>query len=265
MSLLLAALLLAPAQADDWDMDMEIELGGADSKGQEMVTYQGDSSKVAPDYVPGTPVAITHAGGNITVNCVDREGISARVRYTVEGTNRDALKRFGDGVGLKAWGGGRGGGVQTRIPGASSSIKRKDVPLVVSIPKQVSLKVKGGAGWIQITGCEGPVAAANRSGDIIMSGKLTAASANAPKGDVTISIDESAKMSGGSKVSSSGNATLKIPSDYGGKISARGADVKVKHLVDGTESGTSVQGSIGDGTASLTISAKGSVSVQTSD
>ncbi len=51
-TLTLAALLLAPAQADDWDMDMEIELGGADSKGQEMVTYQGDSSKVAPDYVP---------------------------------------------------------------------------------------------------------------------------------------------------------------------------------------------------------------------
>jgi len=261
-ALTLAIALISYAHADDWDMDMEIDLGGADAKGQEMVTYQGDTSKTAPEYVAGSPVSIAHKGGNITVNCVDREGISARATYTLEGTNRDALKRFGDGVGLKAWGGARGGGVQTRIPGASSSIKRKDVPLVITLPKSVKLKISGGTGWIQVNGCEGPVAAANRSGDIVLSGKLSSASATAPKGDVTVTIDESAQMSGSSKVSASGSATLTIPSDYGGKLSVRGSSVKVRHLVDGTETDTLVQGTVGDGNASLTVTAKGAVDVK---
>ena len=196
---------------------------------------------------------------------MDREGISARVSYALEGTNRDALKRFGDGVGLKAWGGPRGGGVQTRIPSASSSIKRRDVPLNVTLPRDVQLKVSGGAGWIQVSGCVGPVSAANRSGDIVIDGKLTRASAKAPKGDVTISIDESATMSGTSTVTASGKATLKIPSHYGGKISARGQGVTVRHLVDGTETDTLVQGTIGSGSATLNVSAKGEVNVQTSN
>jgi hypothetical protein len=265
ISLVLALTMLSPVHADEWDMDMEIDLGSSTKKGEELVTYQGDSSKNAPEYGAGTPLSIAHMGGNITISCVNREGISARVRYTVEGTDRAALKRFGDGVGLMARGGAGGGSVQTRIPGASSSIKSKDIPLVVTVPKQTKLKVSGGAGWIQVTGCEGTVSAANRSGDIMITGKLSAASAKAPSGDVTIEIDESAEMKGSSSISASGKANLKIPSDYGGKISARGPEVKVRHLVDGKESDTLVQGIIGAGSASLTVTAKGAVNIQSSN
>ena len=265
-SLALALLLLAPAQADDWDIDIDdIDLGGAGSKGQELVTYRGSSGQTAPEYKDGTLVSITHTGGTISVNCIDRPGISARVDYVLEGTNRDALKRFGDGIGLRAWGNSRGGGVQTRVPSASSSIKRKDVPLVISLPPNAQVKVSGGAGWIQVHGCAGAVAAANRSGDIVISGKLTRFTAQAPTGDVTVEVDESAKLAGSNRVSAGGDAKIRIPSDYGGKISAKGSEVEVRQMVDGTDSDTLVQGTIGEGTASLSITAKGTVNVQTSN
>ena len=262
----LALLLFSPAQADDWDIDIDgIDIGGGDSKGQEMVTYQGNSVQKAPDFVEGTLASIAHSGGTVTINCVDRDGISARIDYTLEGTNRDALKRFGDGIGLRVWGSSRGGGVQTRMPSSSSSIKSKNIPLVVSLPRNAKVKVSGGSGFIQVQGCEGAVAAANRSGDIVISGKLATVSATAPSGDVNIDVDESASMTGSSKISASGNARVRIPSDFGGRLTAKGSEVEVRQLVDGTQTSTLVQGSLGEGTASLSVSAKGTVKVETAN
>jgi hypothetical protein len=267
-SLTLALLLLTPAQADDLDLgfDMDdIELGVKDAKGQDLVTYQGNTSQNAPEYVAGTLVSVSHSGGTIVINCMERDGIAAMVDYSLQGTNRDALKRFGDGIGLKVWGGGKGGGVQTRVSSASSSIKSKTVPLVVSLPRKAKIRVNGGQGWVQVRGCTGSVSVANRSGDITISGTLTSISATAPAGSVTAHLTEASSMTGSSKITSGGgDVLLKIPSDYGGRIYAKGQTVKVRHLVDGSESGTLVQGTIGQGNASLTVTAKGSVTVETS-
>ena len=266
----LSLLLFSPAWADDlelgFDMD-DIDLGSKNTKGQEMVSYTGNTSQNAPAYKAGTLVSISHTAGIITVNCVERDkGITARVDYMLEGVNRDALKRFGDGVQLKAWGGDRGGGVQTRVPSASSSIKSKEVALVVSVPVRARVKVNGGNGMVQVRGCEGSVAVANRSGDIRISGKLTSVTATAPGGSVTVMVHETAAMSGSSKISAGGgNAELRIPSDFGGRIYAKGQDVKIRHMVDGSKTPTQVQGTIGEGNASLTVTATGAVRVETSN
>ena len=72
-------------------------------------------------------------------------------------------------------------------------------------------------------------------------------------------------MSGTSKISASGNAKLKLPSDFGGKIYAKGSTVTVRHIVEGTETDTLVQGTVGEGKAQVRVTARGSVDVQTSN
>ncbi len=266
--LTLLSFLATPAIADDgWDIDIDdIQLDDSSAKGQEMVTYTGSQNQAAPDFASGAQVTITHTGGTISVRCVDRKGISARVDYALEGTNRAALSAFGKGLGLRVWGSKTSGGVQTRIPGASSSIKSRDLPLVVNLPTKARVRVNGGAGWVQVTGCEGTVAAANRNGDIAIDGTYTNISATAARGDVDIQLSEDSTLTGTNKIqASSGKAHLALPMGYGGRIYARGSQVEVRHMVEGSEGPGLVQGQIGEGKASLSISAKNEVNVTTPD
>jgi hypothetical protein len=264
----LCTLLVTAAHADDgWDIDIDdIQLDDSSTKGKELVTYTGAENQSAPDFAEGASVTITHSGGTISVRCLDRKGISARLNYTLEGTNRNALSAFGKGLGLRAWGGATNGGVQTRIPGASSSIKSKDLPLVVSLPSRARVRINGGSGWVQVTGCEGTVAAANRSGDIAVDGNYSNISITAARGDVDVSLTEDATLSGTNRIQAPGGTVkLALPMSYGGRIYARSAQVDVRHMVDGTESPTQVQGKIGDGNASLSITAKTEIKVTTPD
>lgn len=251
---------------DGWDINIDdIQLDDA-AKGEEMVTYTGSENNAAPNFVAGKAVTITHSGGTISVRCLDRKGISARLDYTLEGTNRDSLSAFGKGLGLRVWGNANSGGVQTRVPSASSSIKSKELPLVVSLPKEAKVRVNGGNFWVQVTGCKGAVAAANRKGDIAIDGTYTNVSATAGGGDLSVELSESSALSGTNRLQApQGAVKLTLPMDYGGRIYAKASQVEVRHMVNGSEGPNLVQGTIGDGKASLSITAKTTITVSSSD
>ena len=268
MTILLFALAFSShvlADDDAWEIDIDsIDIGGADAKGQELVTYTGASDQNAPGYKAGAPVTITHTAGTISVQCMDRDGISARIDYMLEGTNRNAMSSFGKGVGISAWGSASSGGVKTRIPGASSTIKSKALPLSVSLPRDAKVRVNGGNGWIQVQGCHGTVSASNRAGDIMIEGTLSNVNASAPKGTIRVLLDESSSLTGTNRITASGgDVELHLPTGYGGRIYAKGSQVDVRHMIDGTESPTLVQGSIGEGRASLSVTARGKINVRT--
>lgn len=74
------------------ELDMEalmnsINLGSDSSAGGE-VSYEGRLSSSAPNFASGKAVTITHTGGSIAIRCMDAPGITARLGYTVFGTNK---------------------------------------------------------------------------------------------------------------------------------------------------------------------------------
>ena len=150
-----------------------IDLGPAG--GNNEVTYEGRLSSSAPNFVAGKAVTITHTGGTIAVRCMDAPGITARLGYTIYGTNQPNMEKYGKGIGISSWGDGNGGGVKTRIPAKLSGISRTDIPLTVNLPMEAKVTVVGGAGWVQIIDCKGTVKSSNGDG----SAYVTSATAEA--------------------------------------------------------------------------------------
>lgn len=263
----LALLLAAPAPAAEGDDPLgiddilsEIDLGPSSEK--ESMTYTGSMDQLAEKYVAGKPVSVGHVG-NIRVRCADRVGIAARVAYTLDGTDEAKMEAFGKGIGLAVSGGPTGGSVKTRIPAKSSAIKSADVELTVNLPKNADINVTGGDGWVQVVGCTGKVKLTNRSGGAYVSGRSTTFDVASANGDVKVEVEDGTTVVGPNRIAATnGNADLALPLGYAGKITAKGSEVSVYHTVAGTNSGTLVQGTIGTGTASLSITAKGKVSVK---
>lgn len=247
------------------DIDMEalmkeINLGSESSAPE--VSYEGKLSSSAPNYAPGKPVTITHTGGTIAVRCMDAEGITARLGYTVYGTNKTNMENFGKAIGLSAWGDANGGGVKTRIPSKGSGISRVDIPLTVNLPMEAKITVAGGAGWVQVIDCKGTVKSNNGDGGAYVSGTYTNVNVSASKGDVKVELTDGSTLGGTNAINApGGNVVLRLPLSYAGKFMAKGSNVSVFHTVMGTNTGTLVQGTIGTGTASVSVSARENVEV----
>ena len=257
----------ALAQDDPGDLSIEdimaeINLGSGPGAGTEL-SYEGMLSESAPEYAPGTTVTIAHAGGNITVRCMDQEGMTARLAYTVYGTREPPMEAFGKGIGLSAWGKTTGGGVKTRIPYPQSGVNRADIGLTVNLPRKANVVVQGGKGWVQIQDCEGTVRSSNGEGGAYVSGKLSTFDVSATKGDVKVVLDDASEVAGSNRVNAPGGSVeLHLPMGYAGRFTARGDEVSVFHTVMGTNSANLVEGTISTGNASLTIVASGAVKVK---
>lgn len=235
----------------------EIDLGGSSGvDSADLISYSGGSDQTAPDYAPGKPVAITHAGGPITVYCQDRPGISARVRYELRGTDRAALERMGNAVGMRTWGSATGGGVTTRIPAASSAVKERTIDLVVNLPRQALVTVTGSVGKVEVIGCEGTVTVTAGDGAFV-SGTLSRLSVTTSRGDIKVELSPASRLTGANKATAArGNVWMEIPSDYQGKMFLKGAEVSAWHTVAGTNGPSLIQGNVGSpGTTSLTVTA----------
>ncbi len=242
------------------DIMKDINLGSEGASAE--VSYEGRLSSSAPNYAAGKPVTITHTGGTIAIRCMDAPGITARLGYTIYGTNKTSMENFGKGVGLTSWGDANGGGVKTRIPSKGSGISRVDIPLTVNLPLDAKVTVAGGAGWVQIIDCRGTVKSTNGDGGAFVSGTYTNVNVSASRGDVKVELSDASVLAGANNVAApGGSVVLRLPLSYNGKFMAKGANVTVFHTVMGTNTGTLVQGTIGTGTASVTVSAKENVEV----
>lgn len=242
------------------DIMKDINLGG--EGGNAEVTYEGRLSSAAPNFVSGKPVTITHTGGTIAVRCMDAPGITARLGYTIYGTNKTSMENYGKGVGLTSWGDGNGGGVKTRVPSKGSGINRVDMPLTVNLPLEAKVTVVGGAGWVQVIDCKGTVKSSNGDGGAYVSGTYSNVNVSSSRGDVKVELTDASVLTGASALNApGGSAVLRLPLSYNGKFMAKGGDVSVFHTVMGTNTGNLVQGTIGTGTASVSISAKEKVEV----
>lgn len=242
------------------DIMKDIDLGS--SGGGDEVSYNGQLSDSAPSFKAGLPIAISHAGGTIAVRCMDQEGLTARLAYTIYGTNQTNMERFGKSIGLDAGSDGRTGWVRTRVPAKSSGINRADVPLTVNIPKSAKITITGGNGWVQVLDCTGTVKSSNTHGGAYASGTFTSVNVSSSHGDVKVELSDGSVLAGANALNApDGNATLRLPLSYAGKFAAKGASVTVFHTVAGTNTDTLVQGTVGTGTASLNIAAKEKVEV----
>ncbi|MCB9758935.1 MAG: DUF4097 family beta strand repeat protein [Alphaproteobacteria bacterium] len=270
MTLLLALVLAPPAIADDIDLgDIEIDLDdidlGSSGHGDESSTYTGGLTERKNDLGDNVPVTVTHYGGNITVRCTEGDQISARIDFSVEGTDRDRLKAYGDGIGLAVWGDANGAGAKTRMPSKSSAIQRADVPLMVSAPPGTRLTVQGRDGWVQITNCTGALKASSTAGGVFAEGRYDSFQVTSQDGDVKVELTGNSVINASSAATSTkGKVELILPDDANVKLAATGAEVRVEHLVSGTNTDTNVSGNIGNGGPSVRLSApKGEVKVKT--
>lgn len=279
-ALLLALLFALPALAQEAgeegseegstsgsDIDVDalmksIDLGPAGGGGNE-VTYEGRLSSSAPNFALGKPVTITHSGGTISINCMDAPGITARLGYTIYGTNQPNMEKYGKGIGLSSFGDSNGGNVKTRIPAKLAGINRADIPLTVNLPLEAKVTVVGGAGWVQIIDCKGTVKSSNGDGGAYVSGTYSNVNVSATRGDVKVELTDASTLTGVNAINApGGNAVLRLPLSYAGKFAAKGESVSVFHTVmGGVNSSNAVTGTIGTGTASVSVSAKGSVEV----
>ena len=226
------------------------------------MSYEGHLSQAAQSYKPGTPVTISHTGGSVTVRCQEQTGLSARLSYTIYGTNGPNMERFGKAIGLSAYGAATSSNVKTRMPAKSAGITRWEVPLTVNLPPKANVTVIGGAGYVQVDDCEGTVKVSNSKGGVVISGKHPSVNVTSGGGDVKVHLDSESTLKGASTISSKGAIDLQLPTTYDGKFSAKGSQVRVFHTVNGTRSDTLVQGTVGSGTAaSLNLSAAGNVDV----
>ncbi|MFZ5479859.1 MAG: hypothetical protein ACOZNI_24050 [Myxococcota bacterium] len=225
---------------------------------QEM-TYEGQNSGSAANYVAGKPVAVTHSGGNVSVRCFDTDTLSARLQYVVTGTAEGPMQAAGNGVGLAVWGDANGGGVKTRTPSKQSGVSDVDVTLTVNIPRGTSAVTvtQTGRGWVQVLDCSGNVKVSAGAGGAYASGTLTSATVSASGGDVKVDVDANTVLKGTTTVSApGGNATLILAPAQGGKLTAKGEEVSVQQTVMGTNTGTLVQGDMGVAGPAITVSAK---------
>ncbi len=269
---MLTLLAVGALAQDDITLDLidldDIDLDGSSSKqedgaSQTGLTYTGGLNERSGALDENPRVAITHAGYT-SVRCIDVPEIRARVDYTVEGTNRDKMKAAGDGIGLSVWGEGGSGGVKVRTPYAGSGITDLQVPLVVSVPKQVRLTVSGGTGGVEIINCEGTVKATAKAEGVYAKGSFTSFDLQAYGGDVIFEQADGAQIDASSKLySSQGAVQAKLPVDASLKLYAKGEEVAVWHTVSGDVTATSASGEIGGGGSTLTVQAKGKVDIST--
>jgi hypothetical protein len=226
------------------------------------ISYEGHLSQAAPLYKPGTPMTISHTGGNIIVRCQEQDGLTARLAYTVYGTNGANMERFGKAIGLSAFGSSTSGTVKTRMPAKSAGITRWDVPLTVNLPPRANVTVVGGSGWVQVDDCEGTVKVSNSKGGVVINGQHSAVNVTSGGGDVKVHLKSESTLKGLSAISSKGNIDLQLPTTYDGKLTAKGSRVRVFHTVNGTHTETLVSGTVGSGTsATLNLTATGNVDV----
>lgn len=223
------------------------------------ITYEGGLSETASSYVPTKPVTVSHAGGNISIRCMETEKLSARLPYTVYGTAEGPMESFGKGIGLSVGGDSKSGWVKTRVPSKTSGVSSYDAPLTVNIPKGTTgvTVSQSGAGWVQVTGCSGALKVSAGSGGAYADGAYTSASVSAAGGDVKLVQDSGVVLTGTTALSAPGGAArLILATSQGGKLSAKAAEVTVQQTVMGTNSGTLVQGDLGLAGPSISLSAK---------
>jgi hypothetical protein len=233
---------------------------------QEEVTYEGSYLGDAPAYAKGKPVTISHSGGNLSVRCMETQGISARVQYTVRGTSRPAMEAFGNGVKMAVSGDANGGSVKTVTPSRGAGVTFTDVVLTVSLPKGTSALTitQTGTGWVEVFGCAGNLKLSSGTGGAFADGAYTSVNLTASGGSATVEQAKDVLWTGNSAISAPGGAiTLTFASAQGGKFSAAGAEVSVQPLVMGTNTPTLVSGSMGVSGPTITLKAKDRVDVKT--
>jgi hypothetical protein len=225
-------------------------------------TYEGQLSQVAPSYKPGTPISISHSGGTVTVRCQQQDGVTARLGYVIYGTNGANMERMGKGIGLSATASSTSGAISTRIPAKSSGVTRSEIPLTVNLPPKANVSVTGGAGWVQVDGCEGTVKVSNSKDGVVITGTHSAVNVSSGGGDVKVHLTDASSLKGSSAISSKGAIDLELPTTFDGKFSAKGKMVRVFHTVNGTNTNENVSGTVGSGsTATLNLTATGDINV----
>ena len=265
---ILALLVLAPVQAeDDDDLGLisidDIDLGDGPA-GRDVATsstYTGALNERKAGLGQMKPVTISHYGGPISVRCQEGDIISARIDYQVEGTNEPNMERYGKGIRLKVWGSETSAGAKTITPSKGSGITSTSVPLVVTLPKQVKLTVNAGSYWVEVMKCEGTVTVANKKDDVWVQGDFSRFSISAPNGGATVKLQDDTEVTGTSKITAKGEVLLEMPLGVNVRLSARGTDVEVGHVVDGPKAATSVSGTIGAGGPSVTVSGRDAVKI----
>jgi hypothetical protein len=259
-----------PSEPSPGDVDVDalmksMDLGPASVGEGDYVnemSYEGHLSQAAPGYKAGVTVTISHTGGAVTVRCQEQTGLTARLAYTIYGTNSVNMERFGKAIGLSAFGSSSMGNVKTRMPPKSAGITRWEVPLTVNLPPKANVIVVGGAGWVQVDGCEGTVKVSNTKDGVVISGTHSLVNVSSGGGDVKVHLTDGSTLKGTSSISSKGSIDLQLPTTYDGKFSAKGSLVRVFHTVNGPHSDTAVSGTVGSGTtATLNLSAMGNVDV----
>ncbi|MFH1466011.1 MAG: hypothetical protein ABIO70_16625 [Pseudomonadota bacterium] len=275
LALLFAGQSSSPARAQDdegglgggglLDIDIgDIDLGGDSKGGEQSMTYEGQAAQDAANYKAGTPVYITHTKGNISVRCTDSAGIQARINFAIDGTKQDVMKRVGDTIGLRTYASTTQGKVTSSVPGKQTGVDAIHAPLTVNLPREAKVSVTGGDGWIQVVGCTGTVKATTRNGGIFVDGVLSSFDLSTGQGDIEVSLDPSAEVTSSSRASATGgDVILRMPITQKGNLTARGAEVAVDHLVNGTNTATSVQGTLSDSGPSISVTAKGKVTITT--
>ncbi|MCP4809822.1 MAG: hypothetical protein GY913_25390 [Proteobacteria bacterium] len=232
----------------DLDIDLDdIDLGEG-SDGPSTMNYTGGHSERSEALSENAAVTITHYGGSISVRCTDSEEISARMDFNLEGTSETNLKAVGDGIRLQAQGKDTWGKVSTIVPGKRSGISTMDVPLSVSVPKNVRLTVNGRSSWIAISGCTGTVKAVTSAEGITADGTFSQFDLRAGAGDVSLDLGTDSSITKTSGITASkGNASLVMPLTVDVRLQATGGEVSVLHTVTGTNNATNVSGTVGDG------------------
>lgn len=231
----------------------------------EELNFDGGFTADAPGYKKGAPVTISHSGGNISIRCMDTDGISARIKYNVRGTSQPAMQAFSDGVGMSVGGDSKSGWVKTKVPSRGAGVNSVDMTLTISIPAGTSALTvsQTGVGWVEVLNCSGALKMTGGNGGAYASGKYTSVNASASGGNVTIEQDKDTPWTGASAIASpAGGIVLTMASGQMGKFSAASAEVSVAPLVMGTNSATLVSGDMGTGGPTIKLTAKDRIEVK---
>lgn len=229
------------------------------------LSYGGNLGEDTASYTSGKPVSISHSGGNISVNCLEAQKLSARLPYNLSGSAESSLEAYGNGIGLKVGGDGKGGGVvSTRMPTKTSGVATVDAPLTVNVPVGASAITvsQSGSGWVSVKNCSGALKVSAGAGGVFASGSFTSVTVSATGGDVKVVVSDGGVLKGTSSVSApGGNAALVLSTAQGGKLSAKGSEVSVQQTVMGTNDAGYVSGTFGVSGPSISVSAKQRVDV----
>lgn len=269
---LLPVLFVTPALADDDDgglgmpmIDLDdIDLGGGSSgSAAEELNYTGALNERTTGVNEDAKVSVTHYYGDVTVYCTDDEKVTARSDYSITGTKAANVESKGKSMRIAVGGEGGWGSVKTTMNGTTSGISSWSYPLTVTVPKKALLTVTGRDGSVSVSGCEGTVKVRTTKGGVGVEGTLSKVDVASTDGDVRVNLGEDSVITSTSAiVSYKGRVDLVLPFGANNKLQVTGSQVSVGHVVDGSNSGTNVSGTIGNGGALIKVSApKGEVDV----